>query len=126
MIMSTTNRPLAFVILVLRNLGVAGCVLAFGVCILPCGCSLPEAKSDTARYYVMPAAEGVTPKASSLHLGLFPVQLPDYLKQRSMAVREGTSEIYYRDNERWAESLDAGIARVLRERLSATAQVLAY
>jgi uncharacterized lipoprotein YmbA len=102
-------------------------VLASVFCLFTTGCSLPEAKSDAARYYVLPsAAEAVTPKSSALHVGLFPVQLPDYLKQRSMAVREGASEIHYRDNERWAESLDAGLARVLRERLSASAQVLSY
>jgi uncharacterized lipoprotein YmbA len=103
------------------------CMLASGLCLLSTGCSLPEAKSDTARYYVLPSAAGaVVSKPSGLHIGLFPVQLPDFLKQRSMAVREGASEIYYRDNERWAESLDAGLARVLRERLSVTAQVLPY
>jgi uncharacterized protein len=102
-------------------------VLALVCGLFTTGCSLPEAKSDTARYYVLPsAAEAMTPKSSALQVGLFPVQLPDYLKQRSMAVREGASEIHYRDNERWAESLDAGLARVLRERLSGTAQVLSY
>ncbi len=101
--------------------------LAFGLYLISTGCSLPEAKSDTAHYFVLPAAtETVPSKSSGLHIGLFPVQLPDYLKQRSMAVREGASEISYHDEERWAESLDAGLARVLRERLSATAQVLAY
>jgi hypothetical protein len=68
----------------------------------------------------------VPPKSSALRLGLFPVQLPDYLKQRAMVVREGASEVRYNDEERWAEPLDAGLARVLRERLSATEQVLSY
>jgi uncharacterized lipoprotein YmbA len=95
--------------------------------VLSTGCSLPAARPDTARNYVLRvAAEIVPPKPSGLHLGLFPVQLPEYLKQRAMAVREGASEVRYNDEERWAESLDAGLARVLRERLSATAQVLAY
>jgi uncharacterized lipoprotein YmbA len=102
-------------------------LLASLLCFLSAGCSLPEAKSDTARYYVLPSEVGaVAPPSSARHVGLFPVQLPDYLKQRSMAVREGASEIYYRDNERWAESLDAGLTRVLRERLSASAEVLSY
>jgi uncharacterized lipoprotein YmbA len=102
-------------------------VLASVFCLFTAGCSLPEAKSDAARYYVLPSApEAVAPRSSAMHVGLFPVQLPDYLKQRSMAVREGASEIHYRDDERWAESLDAGLTRVLRERLSASAQVLSY
>jgi uncharacterized lipoprotein YmbA len=102
-------------------------LLSFALWLFAAGCSLPEAKSDTARYYVLPlAAEGVTPKSSALHVGLFPVQLPDYLKQRSIVVREGASEVRYNDEERWAESLDAGLTRVVRERLSASAQVLSY
>ncbi|HXA14105.1 MAG TPA: PqiC family protein [Opitutaceae bacterium] len=100
--------------------------LASVVCLLSAGCSLPEAKSDTARYYVLPAVEAVASNSPGLHIGLFPVQLPEYLKLNSMAVRDGASEIYYRDGERWAEPLDAGLARVLRQQLSATAQVVSY
>ena len=101
--------------------------LAFGLYLMSTGCSLPEARPDTAHNYVLRvAAEAVPPGSSGLHIGLFPVQLPEYLKQRAMVVREGASEVRYNDEERWAESLDAGLTRVLRERLSATTQVLAY
>jgi uncharacterized lipoprotein YmbA len=103
------------------------CLLASGLYLLSAGCSLPEARPDTAQNYVLRVTtEAVPPKPSGLHLGLFPVQLPEYLKQRAMVVREGASEVRYHDDERWAESLDAGLTRVLRERLSAKAQVLAY
>jgi uncharacterized lipoprotein YmbA len=102
-------------------------VLASGLCLLSAACSLPEARPDTAHNYVLRVvAEAAPPQSSGLHIGLFPVQLPEYLKQRAMVVREGSSEVRYDDEERWAESLDAGLARVLRERLSATAQVVAY
>ena len=103
------------------------CLLPSALWFFCAGCSLPEARSDTAHNYVLRVtAEDVAAKPSGLHIGLFPVQLPEYLKQRSMVVREGASEVRYNDDERWAESLDAGLTRVLRERLSATAQVLAY
>jgi len=102
-------------------------LLSFALWLFTTGCSLPEARPDTAHNYVLRVTEkAVPPKSSGLHVGLFPVQLPEYLKQRAMVVREGASEVRYNDEERWAESLDAGLARVLRERLSATAQVLAY
>jgi uncharacterized lipoprotein YmbA len=101
--------------------------LTSAFCLLSTGCSLPAARPDTAHNYVLRvAAPAVPPKSSGLHIGLFPVQLPDYLKQRAMVVREGASEVRYNDDERWAESLDAGLTRVLRERLSATTQVMAY
>ncbi|HEV8072660.1 MAG TPA: PqiC family protein [Opitutaceae bacterium] len=102
-------------------------LLSFALWLFTTSCSLPEARSDTAHNYVLRVtAEAVPPKSSGLRLGLFPVQLPEYLKQRAMVVREGASEVRYNDDERWAESLDAGLARVLRERLSATAQVVSY
>jgi uncharacterized lipoprotein YmbA len=102
-------------------------LLSFALWLFTTGCSLPEARSDTAHNYVLRVTgEAVPPKSSGLHIGLFPVQLPEYLKQRSMVVREGASEVRYNDDERWAESLDAGLTRVLRERLSATAQVVSY
>lgn len=102
-------------------------LLASGLCFLPAGCSLPEAKPDAARYYVLPTlAETAVPASSTLHVGVFPVQLPDYLHSRSMAVREGSSEVRYHDDERWAETLDAGLTRVLRAKLAASAQVVVY
>jgi hypothetical protein len=102
-------------------------LLPFALWFFATGCSLPEARPDTAHNYVLrEVAEAVPTKSSGLHIGLFPVQLPEYLKQRAMVVREGENEVRYNDEERWAESLDAGLTRVLRERLSATAQVLAY
>lgn len=102
-------------------------VLASVFCLFTTGCSLPQATPDTAHNYVLRVAGKAVPlNFSGLHIGLFPVQLPEYLKQRSMVVREGASEVRYNDEERWAESLDAGLTRVLRERLSATAQVASY
>ncbi|HWZ95935.1 MAG TPA: PqiC family protein [Opitutaceae bacterium] len=122
-----TIKTLSAGSLVRRSLGAGGCLLPSALWFFCAGCSLPEARPDVAHTYVLRvAAEDVTPKSFGRHVGLFPVQLPEYLKQRAMVVREGASEVRYNDEERWAESLDAGLTRVLRERLSATAQVLAY
>jgi uncharacterized lipoprotein YmbA len=103
------------------------CLLPSALWFFCAGCSLPAARSDTAHNYVLrEVAAAMPPKSSGLHIGLLPVQLPEYLKPRAMVVREGANEVRYNDEERWGESLDAGLTRVLRERLSATAQVLAY
>jgi uncharacterized lipoprotein YmbA len=114
--------------LILRRLSLPGfCLLVSGLCFLPAGCSLPAAKPDAARYYVLPTlAETTVPSSSALHVGLLPVQLPDYLHSRSMAIREGASEVRYHDDERWAETLDVGLTRVLRTKLAASAQVVLY
>jgi uncharacterized lipoprotein YmbA len=110
-----------------RVVAAAGWFLLSAIWLSSGGCSLPEAKTDTARYYVLPSsAEASSAESSAPRVGFFPVRFPDYLKSRSIAVREGTSEIHYFDEERWAEPLDVGVARVLTERLSATAQVVRY
>jgi uncharacterized lipoprotein YmbA len=113
----TTPRPLHHLVLVAGLLG-----LLLG------GCSvLPEAQVDPTRYYVLagaaPAEVGAPAPASALILGLKPVQLPPYLEKISVAVRHGTNELVYNDYARWAEPLDAGIARVLRARLIASPAV---
>lgn len=102
-------------------------LLASVLCLLSAGCSLPEAKPDLTRYYVLPTpAETAPATAPALRVGLFPVQLPDYLHPRSMVVRQSASEVRYEDGERWAEPLDVGLTRVLRAKLAASAQVVAY
>lgn len=103
------------------------CLPASILCLLSAGCSLPEAKPDAARYYVLPTpAEAAPAKAPALRLGLLPVHLPEYLRSPSLAVRQGASEVRYNDDARWAEPLEAGLARVLRAKLAASAQVVAY
>jgi uncharacterized lipoprotein YmbA len=90
------------------------------------GCSLlPAPQPDTTRYYVLaaPAAPAAEPAPGAVRLGLRPVELPDYLRHKSLAVRRGQHEIGYAADARWAEPLDAGLARVLRERLAAQARV---
>lgn len=101
--------------------------LASVLCLLSAGCSLPPAKPDTTRYYVLPtAAEEAPAKNPALHVGLFPIRLPEYLRSPSMVVRQGASEVRYEDGERWAEPLDAGLARLLRSKLSGVADVTIY
>jgi uncharacterized lipoprotein YmbA len=63
--------------------------------------------------------------AARLQIGLRQVDLPAYLRAtKSMVVRDGANEIRYQDYSRWAEPLDAGVNRVLMERLSASPNVL--
>lgn len=94
------------------------------------GCSslLPQASPDTTRYFVLsspPSAEsGVVKAGGRLQIGLRPVELPAYLRStKSMVVRDGGNEIRYQDFSRWAEPLDSGVNRVLKERLLASSEV---
>ncbi len=91
------------------------------------GCSIiPEPAPDPTRFYVLtgPGLPGeVSTPHGTLRLGLHTVELSSYLKSRSLIVRNGRNEIVYQDYARWAEPLEAGIARVLRARLSVAPEV---
>lgn len=97
------------------------------------GCQLlPPGAVDTTRFFVLNAsiAAASAPSAEPKHearlqIGLRQVELPAYLRAtKSMVVRDGANEIRYQDYSRWAEPLDAGVNRVLVERLSAASNVL--
>lgn len=100
-------------------------VLAFTVS----GCNLlPGPPPDNTRYYVLEARGGPAPApaADVVRLGLRPVEVAAYLKNKSLAVRRGDHEIGYAADARWAEPLEAGVTRVLRERLAARTRVTAH
>jgi uncharacterized lipoprotein YmbA len=85
------------------------------------GCSLPQAQADSTRYFVLsssstPAAPS-TPAGPHWRIALRPVQVPSFLRGKAMQVRLGGNEVSYADDYRWAETLEAGIGRVLRESL---------
>ena len=105
---SSLFRPLR------RRLPVA-CVLWLAGCNV-----LPAPSADSTRFYVLtgPAAvAGVSGPAGRLRIGLKNVQIADYLKAPTPAVRRGANELTFPDANRWAEPLDAGIGRVLRATL---------
>jgi uncharacterized lipoprotein YmbA len=87
------------------------------------GCQLlPPASADATRFFVLtgPSASGtaVTQPAGRLQIGLKPVEMPAYLRAtKSMVVRDGANEIRYQDYSRWAEPLEAGVIRILKEQL---------
>jgi uncharacterized lipoprotein YmbA len=95
--------------LALTLLGVSGCNV------------IPEAQSDPTRFYVLedPQAASGSSDELGVTLGLLPLELPLYLDNaRSLAVAAPGNQITFRDFERWAESLDDGVTRVLRSALT--------
>jgi uncharacterized lipoprotein YmbA len=90
------------------------------------------ARTQPTRYYtlspVQPAAAASAP-ASALRIGVGPVVLPDYLDRAQMATMVGPNEVIYSEFHRWAEPLDAMLARVLAEDLAlliGTERIAAY
>jgi uncharacterized protein len=88
---------------------------------IPSGCDVvPPAQLDQTRFYVLTGPEPAPAEGGTLRVGLCAVRLPAYLKSPLMIVRRGANEVAPQDYARWAEPLDAGIARVLRAQLRAT------
>jgi uncharacterized lipoprotein YmbA len=93
--------------------------------LLIAGCgSLLAPRPDRTRYYVLSAAPKAADMSGSapereLTVGLGPLEIPDYLDRRERVVRLGPNRMRFHENERWAESLDASILRVLSQDLTA-------
>ena len=92
------------------------------------GCGFLRPHDDPTRFYVLTVPQVATErfadnKSRQLKIGLKPVELPAYLRSRSMVVRTGTNEIHFAEFDWWAEPLDQGISRVMKENLIASSKV---
>ena len=98
------------------------------VVLLLAGCSLLRPQADPTRFYILTGPPAVTePPARSelrgLRIGLQPVEIPAYLRGKSMVVRSGTNEIHFAEFDRWAEPLEQGITQVIKETLRSAPNV---
>ena len=92
------------------------------------GCSFLRPHDDPTRFYLLTVPPAATERSADgefkmLRIGLKPVEVPAYLRTKSMVVRTGTNEIHFAEFDRWAEPLDQGISRVIKEALSSTRSV---
>lgn len=103
----------------------ASCCLLLAGLLTLVGCSVvPEPQADLTRYYALGGpVEPVAPEGQGLIIGLYKVQLADYLDKGSIVVRRSSSELAYNDYARWAEPLSAGITRLVRGRLLASPRI---
>lgn len=93
------------------------------------GCKIiPDASIDATRYFVLNGP--TTTLVASAHptgthqIGLRPVELPGYLRNhKDMVVRTGANELRFQEFALWAEPLEAGINRALKENLLATDKI---
>ncbi len=99
------------VLLAVVGLGLAGCSI------------LPAPPADPTRYFVLTGPslndDGVRNFGGALRVGLKAVDIAPYLRKPTIAVRRGTHEVIYDDYIRWAEPLEAGVARIVQARLLA-------
>jgi len=86
------------------------------------GCSIFNAftpKPDPSKFFVLspiPASQGnTTPADANVAIGVFNPQIPAYLDRPQIITRDGTNQVSMNEFERWAEPVDAGIARVMAQ-----------
>lgn len=108
-----------------RRGGISAAVLARRACaglgLLVLGaCSLPEAQPDLTRYFLLtsPAQTTATVEESAKRVFVRSVLVPEFLRGKLMQVRLAENEVRFVDVARWAEPLEPGLARVLRDNLA--------
>jgi len=99
-------------------------VLVFTLLTLGTFLMLEGCASQPSRFYLLSALS--KPDAASLRrsdaqgptIGVGPVTLPRYLDRPQIVIRTSLYELQLAEFDRWAESLDANVARVLADNLS--------
>jgi uncharacterized protein len=79
--------------------------------------------ADPTKYYVLsstpPGEPTPTSAASSVAVGVGPVLIPGYLDRVQIVTRDANDEVAVAMYDRWAESLESGIAQVVADNLGA-------
>ena len=108
----------------MKQIGINSCTVMCGVCLalVLSGCiSVPN--SPTPRFYVLQAVDEnqVSKKiniASDVFIGVGPVKIPQY-QDRPQIVTQGKEKMLkFAQFDRWGESLDLGVARLIGEDLA--------
>jgi len=91
-------------------------------------CAFLQPRADPTRFYVLTVGQAAPAAVTEVdvrrwRVGLKAVEVPAYLQTRFMVVRTGTNEIHFAEFDRWAEPLDGGISRVLKDSLSSSRNV---
>ena len=76
-------------------------------------------RTDSSRYFTLPAAGAPSAGAPVASVGLGPVTLPPYLSRPEVATRIGPEEVAYAASDRWAAPLDELAVLALSEELRA-------
>jgi len=117
--------PIAF-----QTFARSGCAFALLLGVITAGalssCSFLQPNADPTKFYVLttPNAPSQSTNAGQFarwKIGLRSIEMPAYLQTKLMVVRTGTNEIHFVEFDRWAEPLDEGISRVMKEALSSAA-----
>jgi len=93
-------------------------ILVFLFFITGCGTTKPSKFYTLNSLKTQDTAQKTTSSNRDISIGIGPVNIPDYLDRPQMVSRTSQNELYIDEFNRWADSLDSDIARVLAENLS--------
>jgi hypothetical protein len=93
-------------------------ILVFLFFFTGCGTTKPSKFYTLNFLRTQDTAQKTTSSERDILIGIGPVNIPDYLDRPQMVSRTSQNELYIDEFNRWADSLDSDIARVLAENLS--------
>jgi len=99
-----------------------GIVIAVGLVLTAGGC-VSLSKSPIPRFYALHTAhvEHAAPVVSSAFseiVGVGPVKIPEYMQRPQIVTQDSGGMMQFAEFDRWGESPDAGIARLIGDELS--------
>lgn len=104
--------------------GIAFCAVMSVVCcvVVMSGC-ISVSNSPTPRFYVLQAASDTQihekmDGASDVIIGVGPVKIPEYLDRPQIVTHDKEKTLKFAQFDRWGESLDVGMARLIGEDLT--------
>jgi uncharacterized lipoprotein YmbA len=93
----------------LKSFNLALITLSLSLVVLLPGCG----SSPRTKHYLLTAQEAPVPSGDSPSLGIGPIAIPQYLARDKLVYNQRGNQLQVASEERWAESLDDGIQRVL-------------
>ncbi|MCE5339507.1 MAG: PqiC family protein [Planctomycetaceae bacterium] len=105
----------------MKQIVIHSCVVMCLALVLSGCMSVPN--SPTPRFYMLQAVhENQVDKkiniASDVVIGVGPVKIPEYLNRPQIVTQDEEKMLKFAQFDRWAESLDLGMARLIRENLA--------
>ena len=127
----------------MRRIGISSCMVISGACLILAlsGC-ISAQNSPTPRFYMLgagyenqvspvrgynfnesePASNGVSKKiniASDVIVGVGPINIPEYQNRPQIVTQDKEKMLKFAQFDRWGESLDLGLTRLIGEDLTA-------
>ena len=97
----------------IRSLPLLMVLLAAGFLLSGCAGLSLKPKPDATRFYVLEPSLPPTHTVGDLTMGMERINLPEYLQDSRIVVRESAHEIRYAEHHRWSERLDRAVSRFL-------------